>query len=229
MGRGTELRRRFGVGGLVALLAAITPQVAGAAADAEADTEKHPGVRLLDSSGHHGRHHGRHEAKHEAGTGGSGEDSSWPRIGGHWGLAVPLVSFSDEDTTAIFADFLQLGIAPGITVKLNERWAIDFEFIAFSRWNFEDDGTPASVSTSVVVDPGVVYNFGPFAAGLRTAVQVGPGVPFNLGLVPIINKGFPINDRLKWFVELDLPVFVTGRPGDAGISVTPLVQTGMAF
>jgi hypothetical protein len=224
MGCGTDWRRKFGAGGMVALLAALAPQAAGAAEDAEDAAEKHPGVRLLDS-GHHGRHHGRHEA----GTGGSGEESSWPRIGGHWGLALPLVSFTDEGTTAIFADFFQLGIAPGITVKLNERWAIDFEFIAFSRWNFSDDGTPASVSTSVVVDPGVVYDFGPFAAGLRTAVQVGPGVPFNFGLVPIINKGFPINDRLKWFVELDLPVFVTGAPGDAGISVTPLVQTGMAF
>ncbi|MBN8472375.1 hypothetical protein JYJ95_38220 [Corallococcus exiguus] len=160
---------------------------------------------------------------------GKGEAGSWPRVGGHWGVALPLVSFTDEGTTGIFADFLTVGIAPGVTVKLNEKWSIDFEFIAFSRWQFENDGTPARASTSIVVDPGVVYDFGPFSGGLRTAVQVGPGVPFNLGLVPIINKGFAIHDGLKWFVELDLPFFVTGVPGDGGVSFTPLIQTGVAF
>ncbi|RKG72196.1 hypothetical protein, partial [Corallococcus terminator] len=215
----------LGLGGFVALLAAVAPQVAKA--DARTDPEERPGVRLLDS--HHAKHHARHHEKKEEGTGGSGDDTSWPKIGGHWGLAVPLVSFTDEDTTGIFADFIQVGIAPGITVKLNEKWAVDFEFIAFSRWQFSDNGTPARASTSIVVDPGVVYDFGSFSGGLRTAVQVGEGVPFNLGLVPIINKGFPITERLKWFVELDLPFFFTGTPGDGGVSFTPLVQTGIAF
>ncbi|WP_216618684.1 hypothetical protein, partial [Corallococcus carmarthensis] len=221
---------KVGLGGMAALLVAVAPRGANADTGAETDPEEHPGVQLLDS--HHGRNHGHHheaKSKAEAGTGGSGEAPSWPRVGGHWGLVVPLVSFTDEGTTGIFADFLNVGIAPGVTVKLNEKWSIDFEFIGFTRWTFENDGTPASASTSIVVDPGVVYDFGPFSGGLRTAVEVGSGIPFNLGLVPIINKGFPINEGLKWFVELDLPFFVTGVPGNGGFSLTPLIQTGVAF
>lgn len=219
-------RERTGLGGLVALMAALCPPVANADEDSRTDPEERPGVHLLDSS--QGRHHGRHHAA-EAGTGGSGEEEAWPKLGGHWGIVIPIVSFTDEDTTAIFADFIQVGIAPGVTVKLNKKWSIDFEFIGFTRWRFSDDGTPASASTSIVVDPGVVYDFGEFSGGLRTAVQVGSGVPFNLGLVPIINKGFPIHDGLKWFVELDLPFFITGRPGHGGVSFSPQVQTGIAF
>jgi hypothetical protein len=34
------------------------------------------------------------------------------------------VKLTTDDVTAIGADFLQVGIAPGITIKLDEHWAI---------------------------------------------------------------------------------------------------------
>lgn len=154
---------------------------------------------------------------------------AWPRVGGHLGLAIPVVKFETEGTTAIGADFLQVGLAPGITVKLNERWAIDFETVAYTTWQFAQGETPARASTVVVVDPGVIYNCGSFATGLRTAVQIGEQVPFNVGLIPLVNYGlFPLG-KLKWFVELDLPFFVLGRPGSTSVSFSPQIQTGVSF
>ncbi|WP_174460586.1 hypothetical protein [Myxococcus sp. CA056] len=218
MGGGLSWRGKVGVGGLFAALAAFAP------GSAEADA----GDLAL---GHH--HKEKHEKKKKedaAGTGGSGAAAMMgPRVGGHVAAVIPFLSVTDEDTTVIFGDFFDLGLAPGITLHLNERWALDFEFIAYSRWRFEDGGRPASVSTSIVLDPGVIYDFGQFKGGLRLAMQVGAGVPFNMGVVPIIIKGFPITEHLKWFVELDLPFFVTGAPGDGGFSFSPQIQTGIAF
>lgn len=223
MGGGLSWRGTVGLGGLCAALAAFAP------GSAKADVDEALAL------GHH--HKDKQQKKEEerakreaAATGGSGAAAMMgPRVGGHVAAVIPFLSVTDEDTTVIFGDFFTVGLAPGITLHLNERWALDFEFIAFSRWQFEDDGTPASVSTSFVLDPGVIYDFGAFKGGLRLAMQVGEGVPFNGGIVPIIIKGFPITEHLKWFVELDLPFFVTGAPGDAGISFSPQIQTGIAF
>lgn len=172
----------------------------------------------------------------DEGTGGSSsssgaEDAStWPRLGGHVGLAVPIVKIATGGTTAIGADFLQLGIASGVTIKLDEHWAVDLEGVGYTTWQFADGGTSARASTSFVVDPGVIYGCGSFATGLRAGVQIGEGVPFNLGLIPLVNFGlFPLG-KLKWFAELDLPFFVLGEPGSsAAVSFSPQIQTGVSF
>lgn len=141
----------------------------------------------------------------------------YPRVGGHVGLAIPLVTIADP-TTGIGADFTKIGLAPGVTVKLNDKWAIDFEMVAYS--DFWGSGAPSTL----VIDPGVIYNFGPFAAGLRTAVHVGQTQ--NWGFIPIILKAFPIGDgTVSAFVELDLPVFFN----EAGASLTVQPQAGIAF
>jgi hypothetical protein len=164
-----------------------------------------------------------------------------PRVGGHFGLALPLFAFDNDGTTVIGRDFVQVGITPGITVKVSDRWAVDFEFIAFSRWDLNGAGKPDKSHTILVVDPGVVYNFGPVAGGLRLATQIGEGVPLNVGIVPIVVVPFKLTTRLSYFVELDLPVFVTASPGTPATalaaavddrvigSLTILFQTGFAF
>ena len=73
------------------------------------------------------------------------------------------------------------GPTPGVTIKLTGNWAVDLELIAFSRWDRNPPGTPDKSHTILGVDPGVVYNFGRFAGGLRLAVQVGQDVPLNFG------------------------------------------------
>jgi hypothetical protein len=163
------------------------------------------------------------------------EFPSTPRVGGHAGFALPLAAFNNDGATAIGRDFVQIGITPGITVKLTDRWAVDFEFIAFSRWDLNPAGTPNKSHTVFVADPGVVYNFGRVAGGLRLAMQIGEGVPLNFGVVPILVVPFKVTNRLSYFVELDLPVFVTATAGTPTTgsrvigSLTVLPQTGFAF
>jgi hypothetical protein len=166
---------------------------------------------------------------------------AWPRLGGHFGLALSIASFDNTGNFVIGRDYVQVGVTPGITVKLTPHWAIDFEFIGFSRWDRLPTGVNDVSHTIFVVDPGVVYNFGRVAAGLRLAVQIGQDVPLNFGMVPIVVVPFAITKRLSYFLELDLPVFVLATAGKAATAITPavdsqvigsltiLLQTGFAF
>lgn len=134
----------------------------------------------------------------------------WPRVGGHFGLALSIAFFDNDGSHVIGRDYVQIGVTPGITLKLD-------------------------------VDPGVVYNFGRVAGGLRLAAQIGEGVPLNFGIVPIVVVPFAINKKLSYFLELDLPVFVHAYAGVPATALTPavdsrvvgsltiLLQTGFAF
>ena len=146
----------------------------------------------------------------------------YPALGGHLGFAVPVATFGTK-STVIGEDFVTAGLTPGITVHLDERWAIDFEFIAFN----ELKNTPAA--TTFVVDPGVIHKFDGFVAGLRVATQV--GAPTNFGVVPIFVLPFKLSDKLVYFFELDLPLFLRDNPaiGKAEASATVLFQSGFGF
>lgn len=141
----------------------------------------------------------------------------FPRVGGHVGLAIPLVTIADP-VTAIGADYTLIGLAPGVTVHLSKRWSVDFEMVAYSNfWG-------SAAESSLVIDPGLVYHFDWASVGLRTAVHVGKTQ--NWGFIPIIVKGFPIGDgTTKVFVELDLPLFFN----EAGAALTVQPQAGIAF
>jgi hypothetical protein len=145
---------------------------------------------------------------------------TFPAIGGHLGMALPLATVSTR-TTGIGADFVTVGLTPGITVHLDEHWAIDFEFIAFN----ELKNTPAA--TTFIVDPGIIRKFDGFVAGLRVATQV--GAPTNSGLVPIFVLPFKIGNRAVWFLELDVPLFIRDGGTKAVFSATALFQTGVGF
>lgn len=147
--------------------------------------------------------------------------SGYPKVGGHVGMAIPLVTIGDP-TTGIGADFFKLGLAPGITVKLDDRWAVDFEFVAYS--NFQDSGGAGNFS-SLVIDPGLIYNFGFALAGLRAAMHIGGGNTQNFGVIPIILKTFPISKKVSFFAELDLPLFFTNN----GPELTVQPQLGVGF
>lgn len=150
----------------------------------------------------------------------SASSDTFPRIGGHVGFALPLLTIGKE-TTAIGGDFVTVGLTPGITVKLSERWKVDFEFIAMN----ELKRTPSA--TTFVVDPGVIYDAGPVSAGLRVATQV--GAPSNIGLVPIVVLPFKGDGPLTPYIEADVPLFLR----DDGTSMQPSVslqfQAGVAF
>jgi len=147
----------------------------------------------------------------------------YPRIGGHLGFAVPIVTISDP-VSVIGRDFGTIGLTPGLTVTLSDRWAVDFEFIAFNELS---RGDGKATATTFVVDPGVVYNAGPVSAGLRVATQV--GAPTNLGLVPILVLPFKVADGTSLYVEGDLPMFVRDTTDGVKPSVGFQLQAGVAF
>lgn len=146
----------------------------------------------------------------------AGDSDSYPRLGGHLGLAVPLVTFADP-VTGIGADYTRLGLVVGVNFAITERLSIDLEFVAYS------DFWGATTISNLVVDPGVIYAFDFLSVGLRTAVHVVQ--PQNWGFIPIIVKAFPITDVVKIYVELDFPIFIN----EQGIAMTIQPQAGIAF
>lgn len=147
-------------------------------------------------------------------------DGSYPRVGGHVGMALPVLTLA-KTSTFVGSDFVTVGLTPGITVHLDEHWAIDFEFIALN----EVKNTPSA--TTFVVDPGIIRKFDGFAAGLRVATQV--GAPTNVGLVPIIVVPFKVSDQLSYFIEADAPLFLRDSGTSMDPSATLLLQTGVSF
>jgi hypothetical protein len=140
------------------------------------------------------------------------------RVGGHVGLAVPLVTIPSEGDTTDVGDQFTLVAPIGVTVKLSDRVAIDLETQVANP--VDPSGT-----TALVVAPGIVYNFGPFAAGLRVASEI--GADSNVGLIPLINKGlFPVG-AATWFVEAAFPTFVHATPPD--VTFTAVIHTGLGF
>jgi hypothetical protein len=149
-----------------------------------------------------------------------GDRKQYPALGGHLGFAVPILTLK-KDSTVIGKDFVQLGVTPGVTIHLDEHWAIDLEFIAFN----EVKNTPSN--TTLIVDPGVVRKFESFKVGLRVATRV--GVPSNIGLVPIFVVPFRISESLVYFVEADLPLFLNEVGNKVHGSATFQVQSGFGF
>jgi hypothetical protein len=148
-------------------------------------------------------------------------EKQFPALGGHLGMAMPIATLGGRRNVAIGEDFVTVGLTPGITVHLDENWAIDFEFIAFN----ELKNTPAA--TTFLVDPGIIRKFDGFVAGLRVATQV--GAPTNSGLIPVVVVPFEIGKRAVYFVEGDLPLFVRDAGDKALVSATFLFQTGVGF
>lgn len=148
--------------------------------------------------------------------------ASAAEVGGHVGIALPIVTVADE-SSAIGADFVNVGLTPGITVHLGDKWALDFEFIAMNRFK------GGAQQTTFVVDPGLVRKFEGFSLGGRVATEV--GATTNVGLVPIfVLPVAEVAPGVKYFVEADVPVFFrTNLDGDIQPSVSFLFQTGFGF
>jgi hypothetical protein len=139
-------------------------------------------------------------------------------VGGHIGLATPLFTATSDDNSNIGDQFTL--VAPiGVTVKTGGPLAFDFEFQVANPID-------PSGNTSLVIAPGLVYNLGPFAAGLRLASAIGP--PANVGLIPLINRGVAdLGNGVTWFVEAAFPMFVHAEPPDFSLDV--VVHTGIGF
>jgi hypothetical protein len=141
------------------------------------------------------------------------------------GLAVPLVTIPSEGDTTDVGDQFTLVAPIGVTVKLTDRLAVDFELQVGNPIDPMRSDATTTRRTNLVVAPGVVYNFGPFAAGLRVASEI--GAESNVGLIPLINRGlFPVGPA-TWFVEAAFPTFAHASPPD--VTFTAVIHTGIGF
>lgn len=135
-----------------------------------------------------------------------------PRLGGHVGVATPFVTVSSNTTT--IADQFTLLHPIGISVKF-DKVTVDFETVVVNP--IEPSGT-----VGLVIDPGVVYNFGEFAAGLRLAWQQAES---NFGLIPLVNKGIMNFGDATWFVEAAFPTFYS----DSTLALNMVLHSGVGF
>ena len=135
-----------------------------------------------------------------------------PRLGGHVGVATPFVTLSSETTT--IADQFTMLHPIGISVKF-DKVTVDFETVVVNP--IEPGG-----KVGLVIDPGVVYNFGPVAAGLRLAWQQADS---NFGLIPLVNKGILDLGEATWFVEAAFPTFYANDT----IALNMVLHSGIGF
>lgn len=140
-------------------------------------------------------------------------------VGGHVGIATPLVTVSK--TTESLSDNFRLAYPIGVSVKASDRLVIDFEAVVTTHMH------PAG-PTDLTVDPGVVYNFGPVAAGLRIAFPIG-AYPAAVGLIPLVNRGLVDLDGATWFVEAAFPTIYHGSAGGSSTTNEPAVAGQLEF
>jgi hypothetical protein len=135
-------------------------------------------------------------------------------VGGHVGIATPLLTVSKETTS--IADNFTLLDPIGIGFSIAPNWSLDFETVV---------ATPVhpTGTTGLVVDPGVVYNWGPVATGLRVAFQI--NAPANVGLIPLVNKGLVPVGKGMWFVEAAFPTFYSEHQ----LTFNAVLHTGVGF
>ena len=146
---------------------------------------------------------------------GRADDAPWPRLGGHVGAVLPLY-MADASGSHGISDFVTIAIAAGVTVKLSDVVAVDFETVV------GEPLVPKGGTTGLTVNPGLVFDLGPIALGLRLAYQV--GAPPNIGAIPLVHKGLPLGP-VSWFIEADFPVF----DEDGQAAFTAALHTGVGF
>jgi hypothetical protein len=137
------------------------------------------------------------------------------KIGGHIGIATPLVTVSKKTTS--IADQLTVLTPIGIGFKVSEHVAIDFETVVATPVH-----QPGS-TTGLVVDPGIIYGFGKAAVGLRVAFKINNAA--NVGLIPLINYGLVDLGCATWFVEAAFPTFYSADASE----FNAVLHTGLGF
>lgn len=143
------------------------------------------------------------------------EESFVNRLGGHFGVAVPLVSFADGDATTI-GEFSAVAFPMGISVSN-----------AVGPLVFDMELVPAVTeghNVDLTIHPGLIYpgRFG--AVGMRAAFEVDNDA---YGFTALVARPFRIGEAFNFFIELDVPVrFPKGKVGTVvGIAT----HIGIAF
>ncbi|MEO9869995.1 hypothetical protein [Ekhidna sp.] len=116
------------------------------------------------------------------------------KLGGHFGMVHPLITFSDGETTSISDNYV-VGFPTGINIGIKENLAFDVEIVPFI-----EDGK----MNNLLFHPGVLFGLGSgFTFGNRLAFETGSQA---YGFTPLLNKSFSLGENGAFFLELVLPV-----------------------
>ena len=138
------------------------------------------------------------------------------KLGGHFGIVVPIVTEVDGETITVSDDFV-IGFPMGITVRKNDRIAFDLELVPVIQ------DSPQEVS--LTVHPGVLFSLPrSFTVGVRMAFDIDGDA---WGFTPLVARGFPLKNRsATYFIELDFPI---RRLRSDDTSVAFAFHTGIGF
>lgn len=141
------------------------------------------------------------------------------RVGGHFGVLIPMVTRANGATSSVSDDFV-IGFPAGITIRTSDRIAFDLELVPVVQ------NEPLHVD--LTVHPGVIVDVGRrIGAGLRMAFDVHRA---SWGFTPLINRRFRLGNETSLFGELVVPIrFQMAPSGSPFRSVGLGVHAGIAF
>lgn len=140
------------------------------------------------------------------------------RVGGHFGVVIPLSTRADGVTTTVGDDFV-VGFPTGISIRTG-RLSFDLELVPVIQ------NEPLHVD--LTVHPGVILGLANrFSAGMRMAFDVNRP---SWGFTPLLNRSFPLVGDTTTFVELVVPVrFQIDPAGSRFTSIGVGVHAGVGF
>jgi hypothetical protein len=146
----------------------------------------------------------------------AGEESgAGSRVGGHIGVAVPIVTWTDGDRTDVSDDTV-VAVPMGITVhRATGPLAFDMELVPA----VDEDS-----AVSVTIHPGLILPTRHAALGLRAAFDTENDA---LGFTPLVAIPFSVGELGNLFVEIDAPVRFPRGPVDTVYAIA--THVGIAF
>lgn len=141
------------------------------------------------------------------------------RVGGHFGVVIPLATRANGTTTTVSDDFV-VGFPTGITIRTGQRVSFDLELVPVIQ------NEPLHVD--LTVHPGVIVSVAErLGAGVRMAFEVNRP---SWGFTPLVNRSFPLGDGTSVFGELVVPIrFQIDAAGSGFTSVGVGIHAGIGF
>jgi len=142
------------------------------------------------------------------------------RVGGHFGVALPLVTHAQGETTTLADDFV-IVFPTGITVRKSDVFAFDLELAPVVQ------NDPRHID--LTLHPGVAWGVGRgYSVGGRVAFDIGRE---SWGFTPLFNKGLlQVGKDSTFFGELDVPIrFKQDSQGRSYTSVGLALVVGVGF
>ena len=141
------------------------------------------------------------------------------RVGGHFGVLIPLVTRASGTTSTVGDDFV-IAFPTGLTIRTGDRIAFDLELVPLIQ------NEPLHVD--LTVHPGLVIKVGHrIGAGVRMAFDVSRA---SWGFTPLVNRSFRLGGDTAVFGELVVPIrFQIAPSGSPVRSVGLGVHAGIAF